>query len=92
MSLQVWASTPVVINSAPAATATDSAGFTYRITTTEYYDVMRYTATGLPAGIPPLNLSSSPLINGTPSAVPGVYNVTLTVSAAGEPTIQQIIS
>jgi hypothetical protein len=83
------ASTPVVINSPSAATAADAAGFTYRITTSQYYDIMRYTATGLPAGIAPLNLSVSPLINGTPDAIPGVYNVTLTVSALGEPTLQQ---
>jgi hypothetical protein len=86
------ASTPVVINSPRATSATDSAGFTYRITTSEYYDIMRYTATGLPAGIPPLNLSASPLINGTPNAIPGVYDVTLTVSAIGEPTLQESIS
>jgi hypothetical protein len=84
-------SMPVVIDSPPAATATDGAGFTYRIITTEYYDIMRYTATGLPAGIPPLNLSASPLINGTPNAIPGNYNVTVTVSALDEPTIQQSI-
>jgi len=86
------ASTPVVINSPPAATATDGGEFTYRITTSEYYDIMRYTAIGLPFGIRPLNLSASPLINGTPNAIPGVYNVTVTVSALDEPTIQQSLS
>ncbi len=70
------------LNSPTSATGTNGEAFSYRITTTVYYPVMRYSAAPLPPGL----AMSGPFISGIPTNS-GVFPVTLIVCATGKPTL-----